>query len=574
MFLNNKPVLISFALSCGLLLLVGFFWGFYYEDNQVVLVNLLYYAKPNETLTTEWMNDFDFLLVPLWAYLGQKIKHFPFYAVWQLLQPFLWLTGLFYFFLFELELQQKWKKVIAVLLIVALGLDSLVSQICFRNSLFLAGASLLFIRHRLINGSPLGMWPTALFIFSLTPRSHPAAMVLALFMSHEILMGLGIRKVVSAHLPHILASVVVIASYQLYGSFATPNTGKIIEAGYEYAWLEKGAYKPLSDMKTTKDSLKYWAVQQWYIADSAEFTIDFIDRVVDRSQHYTSIFSFSTLINAGTELWYLFSTYWYLSGLLFFFTFFVPLFSSVNRHIHWVTVMYFGILCLLLLFLVNMLKERFFVPFTAIAILVMLSDWLQRKKTNSHSPAFMLLFILAVSLTCCFQVQRAGLIARQFSAADKDALVNLKALNAYTNDKAVLLTIDVPVPDVRNVFYRAKESPYNNLAWLEAGYMVYYPYMEWRMKNTAGFSALRFKDFLAAVKKNSKLRVIATPRRIHLLQTYSKGVYGREIQFSEDSIQPNPNMSYKAYFLIVKNDFHKLEQNDLHGLIFLIRNTQ
>ena len=35
-------------LSAGVLLCIGISLGFYYEDNQVVLVNLLYYAKPNE----------------------------------------------------------------------------------------------------------------------------------------------------------------------------------------------------------------------------------------------------------------------------------------------------------------------------------------------------------------------------------------------------------------------------------------------------------------------------------------------------------------------------------------------
>ena len=152
-------------LSAGVLLCIGISLGFYYEDNQVVLVNLLYYAQPNEMLITEWMNDIDFLLVPFWAVLAQKIKTFPFYAVWQLLQAFLWLYAFFYFFIAEVKTAKLWLKIVALLLIVFLGLDSLVNQVCFRNSILLSGAALVFTRQRLLAGMPVGGWPTALFIF-------------------------------------------------------------------------------------------------------------------------------------------------------------------------------------------------------------------------------------------------------------------------------------------------------------------------------------------------------------------------------------------------------------------------
>ena len=65
---------VALFVTCVIMLVVGAFLGYYYEDNQVVLVDLLYYAKPNEMLTDQWMNDFYFMLVPLWAIICQKIK--------------------------------------------------------------------------------------------------------------------------------------------------------------------------------------------------------------------------------------------------------------------------------------------------------------------------------------------------------------------------------------------------------------------------------------------------------------------------------------------------------------------
>jgi hypothetical protein len=546
---NNKFVLFALAAACGVLIFIAFYFGFYYEDNQVVLVNLLYYAKPNEMLITEWMNDFDFLLVPFWAVLAQKIKTFPFYAVWQLLQAFLWLYAFFYFFIAEVKTAKLWLKIVALLLIVFLGLDSLVNQVCFRNSILLSGAALVFTRQRLLAGIPVGGWPTALFIFSLIPRSHPAAIVLALFMGHEVMMGVGIKKVLKAHVPHLIACFIIIGSYQLYGAFATQNTGKVIEAGYEYAWFEKGAYKPLSDMTTAKDSLKYWAIQQWFMSDSAEINLAFIDRVVDRDKHYNGILSSHTYLKAMEETNRLISTYWYLFSLLFVLAALGVLGGILPNKSWWVVMVYAGIILLLLFFLVNEIKERFLVPFTAVTILILLGDWLGKKQASKYALFMNIVLVCFALVAAFFQWQRASSTAQQFAAADNAAAENIKALNAYVKDKAVLVTMDVPIPEVRNIFHRSKESPYANLAWVEAGYMVYYPYMEARIQNVAGFSALNFRDFLNAIDRNSNLRLIASPSRINVLQKYSKGIYGKNIEFIEDTIQPLWYLPSKAYVL-------------------------
>lgn len=547
--LNNKFVLFALAVACGVLLFIAFYFGFYYEDNQVVLVNLLYYAKPNEMMITEWMNDFDFLLVPFWAILAQKIKTFPFYALWQLLQAFLWLYAFFYFFIAEVKTTKLWLKIVALLLIVFLGLDSLVNQVCFRNSILLSGAALVFTRQRLLAGKPVGGWPTALFIFSLVPRSHPAAIVLALFMGHEVMMGVGAKKVIKAHLPHLIACFIVIGSYQLYGAFATQNTGKVIEAGYEYAWFEKGAYKPLSDMTTAKDSLKYWAIQQWFMSDSAEINLAFIDRVVDRDKHYDGILSKHTYINAMEETKRLISTYWYHFSLLFILLVVGVLGGMLPNKSWWVVMVYAGIILLLLFFLVNEIKERFLVPFTAVTILILLGDWLGKKQAGKYALFMNSILVFFALIAAFFQWQRASSTAQQFAAADSIAIENIKALNTYVKDKAVLVTIDVPIPEVRNIFYRSIENPYENLAWIEAGYMIYYPYMEARIQNVAGFSAMNFQDFLNAIDSNNKLRIIASPSRIDVLQKYSKGMYKRKLNIVADTLQPLWKMPYKSYVL-------------------------
>ncbi len=546
---HNQYVFVSLASAAVVILFTAFFFGFYYEDNQVVLVNLLYYARPNEMLVSEWMNDFDFLLVPFWAVVAQKITTFPFYAVWQLLQPFLWLYAFFYFFVAELKLTDWRLKIAAILLVVFLGLDSLVSQICFRNSIFLAGAALLFTRHRLIQGLPAKFWPTVLFVFALIPRSHPAAIVLALFVAHEVMMGLGIKKVVKAHVPHFIACFIVIGSYQLYGILGTKNTGKILEAEYEYAWFEKGAYKPLSDMTTAKDSLKYWAIQQWFLSDSAEINLAFIDRVVDRDKHYNGIFSSQTYLNAMKETKRLICDYWYLFGLLFILVLMGGTGGMLPNKSWWAALVYAGIIFLLLLFLVNEIKERFLIPFTAVAIIILLGDWLGKKQDGKYALFMNIVLVCFVIVAAFFQWQRTSSYANEFATADNAALKNIKSLNTYVKDKAVLVTIDVPIPQVRNIFYRSKESPFANLAWIEAGYMVYYQYMEARIQNVAGFSALNFKDFLDAIDSNDKLRLIASPSRIDVLQKYSKGMYKQELSLVPDTLQPLWTIPYKAYLL-------------------------
>ncbi len=561
-----------FFIATTIMIVVGLTLGYYYEDNQVVIVNLLYYAKPNEMFSSVWMNDFDFLMLPLLATLCQKITAFPVYAVWQLLQPFVWLTAFFYFLLTELKVAPLWVKCLAIIAVVAMGLDSLVSQICFRNSIFLAGAALLFTRQRLLRKEKIGIWPAVLFVYSLIPRSHPAAIVLLLFMGHEILAGMGFKRVIKAHVPHLFACIIVIGSYQLYGMLATKNTGKILEAEYEYAWFEKGAYKPLSDMKTAKDSLKYWAVQQWFLSDSAELNLAFIDRVVDRSDHYRGFLSLHIYQAAYSELKNQVQSKWHLLV----FPLLLLLVGFYNKSIKRLTLLallvYLGVLLLLLFLLVDQLKDRFFIPFTAIVSLIVMVDILSAYKSKEIGASKYLL-ATAFLLLVVGQVRLASRVSADFKEADKAAETDLMAQIEYCRKNPVLCTIDVPLPSIRNVLYRSPENIYNNLAWLEAGYMIYYPYLEARIQNVAGFSALRFTEFLSAADSNKNLRIIASPFRLNVLKTYSMGMCNRDLLFTIDTTQPKWSLPYKAYQMhITEIDTVKKEMPEL---IFLpVRTTQ
>lgn len=546
---RTHSLMTSVFISALLLIAIGMVWGFYYEDTQVVLVELLYYARPNEMLVHSWINDYDFLLVPLWASLAQLFKGIPTYAFWQLLQPLIWLSAYIYFILRKLDNIPPLLKALGIFTLVVISLDSLISQVCFRNSIYLAGAALLFTRHGLMMNEKQGVGPILLFVFALIPRSHPAAIVLLFFVGYEILSGLDVRKVITAHLPHFMACIVVIGAYQLYSKYDDANTGKIIESEYEYAWFEKGAYKPLGNMKTKQDSLKYWALQNWFMSDSAEFNLEFFDRVIDRDKHYNDILSWKKWFDAAVHIKDMTIENWHFFLLLLALMLFVVLANGTYHQTTAMVATYILLNMLLLVLVVESLKERFFIPFTSLLIFTIIIDALSKYKDGKHPHAFSFLIISSIALLSLHQINKSNSISQQYKNADIQAKKDMQILYDFSKKTPLILTTDVPMPQVRNIFHRYGYNVYEHIAWLEAAYLIYYPQIEFRAKNVAGFSPLDFKTFQAALLDRRNLRLLATPERIHIIQRYSRGIHDCEMTFFIDNTIDYHHKGVAAYGL-------------------------
>lgn len=539
--------------SFAALLVIGFyaFLGLYYEDNQNIVASIVY-AELGTPPSDQWINDFDFLLLPLFGWLSSIFPSLPLYGLWMVLQLFLWLFGLFYFIYRSFRQKQQLPLtaiIIIGLLVLLLTLSSILNQHCVRNSILLCYTGLLYLYDEEKPNPKLKLFSVFLFTVGLLIRIHTAGIILFYFL---LLHGItGSRNLVSfrKYIPHFALTVIALGIYHLNGALTT-NQGKIIESKYEWALFDKGSLYPLSSMHTAKDSAKYVALKQLVISDSAEMTPDYLARTIDLRYEVSGFLSKENLQNFNKELTRAINEHIiaFIAALLLLLLWMVYHFRDYKTHQQAVVILllYLGILSTLMLNLVSDLKDRLFAPLTAMMVVHLALLYIPGIVSN-YRRRVQLLLMLVFILLLTRELQLTFYQSRDLQKADSEIRRNQQLLYTYSQPYRLLGTINTNLPIARDIFFRSQPSPFQHLGYIDAVYMVYYNYMKQKFIHLFGYSPLNYRAFLQAIPGNTDYRLYASPGRMEVLRAYFRDVYKVTVDFELDSTMPAWSLDARVY---------------------------
>lgn len=539
--------------SFAALLVICFyaFLGLYYEDNQNIVASIVY-AELGTPPSDQWINDFDFLLLPLFGWLSNIFPSLPLYGLWMVLQLFLWLFGLFYFTYrsFRHKQQLPLTAIILIgLLVLLLTLSSILNQHCVRNSIILCYTGLLYLYNEENASRKVRLFSLLLFTVGLLIRIHTAGIILFYFL---LLHGItSSRNLVSLrkYIPHFTLTFIALGIYHLNGALTT-NQGKIIESKYEWALFDKGSLYPLATMHTAKDSAKYVALKQLVISDSAEMTPDYLARTIDLRYEVSGFLSKENLQNFSKELTRAINEHIiaFIAALLLLLLWMVYHFRDYKTHQQVVVILllYLGILSSLMLNLVSDLKDRLFAPLTAMVVVHLALLYIPGIVSN-YRRRVQLLLMLVFILLLTRELQLTFYQSRDLQKAETEIRRNQQLLYTYSQPYRLLGTINTNLPIARDIFFRSQPSPFQHLGYIDAVYMVYYNYMKQKFIHLFGYSPLNYRAFLQAIPGNTDYRLYASPGRMEVLRTYFRDVYKVTVDFELDSTMPAWTLDARVY---------------------------
>lgn len=137
---------------------------------------------------------------------------------------------------------------------------------------------------------------TLLFLLSVLVRNEAAVGVLVIALPVMGLLFLRYRKQL---IPLLIPYGVILLLYNgLFNYHLRHSTAFYyqIEPNFEYELMDLCNIVKLSEMKTAQDSIGYWAVKNWMIADSSTTPPAFIRSLIAKPHTYTATFLFSISI--------------------------------------------------------------------------------------------------------------------------------------------------------------------------------------------------------------------------------------------------------------------------------------
>lgn len=527
------------------------FLGFYYEDNQNIVASIVY-GELGVPPSDQWINDFDFLLLPLFGWISAALPSFPLYGIWMVFQLLLWLLGLLYFTYRHLREKQQLPLtaiLLTGLLILFLTLDSIINQHCVRNSLLLCYTGLLYLFYEEQPTRKIRLFSLLLFTVGLLTRLHTAGILLFYFLLLQLLTHPRKLAAFKKYIPHLALSCLALGIYHLNGALTT-NQGKIIESKYEWALFDKGSLYPLATMQTHKDSAKYQALKELVISDSAEMTPAFLARTIDLRYEFSGFLSAENLQNSGKELQRAFSQH-LLAVAIALVLFLLWLAQSKRnpetyKQTALLLLLYFGILSTLLLNLVSDLKDRLFAPLTAMVVVHLALLYLPGIVTE-YRRRVQLFLLMALTALLAREFKLTCNTCKVLHETEQEIRSNQQLLLSYSQPYRLLGTINTNLPISRDLFFRNTQSPFERLGYIDAVYMVYYNYMKLKFIHLFGFSPLNYKAFLQSIPSNPDYRLYASKGRMEVLQRYFREVYNTPVVFEEDSTKPAWTLDARVY---------------------------
>jgi hypothetical protein len=533
--------------------LVWLVFGIYFDDNENIVAHIIY-GEFGKVGIDMYFNDYHLFLVPIFSYLSAIFKSIPVYGIWYIILNFTWIYAIFLFFIknYGENNETTLLSLVTVFTFVsAIILPFIVFFHCIKLTVLLGIAALLItqtgIEKKERKTYYFGIF---LFIIGLFTRMHSPVIMLGLFLVTKIALTKSINNHLKNFSPHIIASIIFIGWYQLFG-FLTNNIGRYIEANYEYAILEKKSLLPLNVGSSIKDSIKYEALTHFFISDTNEFTISYLKNTVNASPDLNSIFSIKNITSSLSEIidkslqikWTL---------VLFLITILCLLFNEKwnprkVRKTLIILLVGFSIPYVLLLFLVDEMKLRFFAPYVVSCGLLILYEFLRGKYLSKKT-----LYIIAISSTVILVI--IGIDTYQISKNEKELNKQRKLsaieINEYSQNHPLISFIGADIPFVSNVLNRYPKIYFERIAYFDAGYLTYYSYLINRFNTLFGISPLDYYSIINLLESNKEIRLYCTVERLELIKNYFKIVYNYDFNYAEVENQPNFNLNGKVYRIL------------------------
>lgn len=543
----------SFLIASVLFVFCWISFGMYFEDNEAI-VAALNYGVLGKVSNEQFFSNFHAFLLPVLYKLSIMLPKVPVYGIFKISFVLLIYTVLIKIVLAEITIlpnsERKYATAVLMLLCFILVSDSQLHLHCIRHSIILSFAALLLNYQSVEKYGKTSLAAVAIFFIAVNTRSHSSAIIMACFGLFLLLSGTPFTKVIKHYWAMVLIAFAFLAVYQVYGNL-TINIGKYFEAHYEYALIEKPSLYPLSNMKTAKDTVKYEAVTQFFLSDSIEINIPFIDRVANITYEHTPIFvkekwlfALNEIVNkANHELPML--SLLLIAGCLL-------CWKSVRKQAGLKTIAIIAcglmVLFMLLVVLVNDMKPRFFVAFCAMIIFCIFLFQLPIFWNNTGRYMKGLL-VLAFSVIAVFQFKNLSAKATYERNKEANTQIAMQKLHNIASTRPVLIFMGSDIPFSSNPFFASNENLYPYLATFDAGYMVYYSFAQERFQTLFGVSPVNFPALIQVLKKRNDIVFYIEKERFLFINNYFEMIY--KIRFELQPIQDAPIIDENAKFYSV-----------------------
>ncbi len=534
---NNSDLhnwILSIVLSVIAFIVSDLLFGMYLEDNEAI-VAAIHYGVMGALGDEQYFSNFHTFLFPFIYKLGQVFPRIPFYGIFKISFVLLIYTTLFKYVLGELDryrLKSKINLFIALMLTFVIVSDNVFHLHCIRHSIILSFAAFLLNYQSVIQHGKTSVAAVVIFLIAVNTRSHSSAIMLGCFGAFLVLSGMPIKNIIRHYWVMAAIAAGFLVVYHVYGKYTT-NMGKYIEAHYEYALIEKPSLYPLENMKTTKDTAKYIAVSQFFLSDSAELTISFIDRVANIKYEQKPIFTRDNFRVAINEIYrqslpILPVLSFMLFAVLFWYDKKVRQTAALKTIAMVIAVQL--VLFSLLLILVNDMKPRFYSALMSMLVFSVVMFHLPvilQKATKWVTIGFLLL-IMSIGVW-----QWSYLSKTAAAAASKEKQIRLKMhqLSSITTHHPVLMFMGAEIPFSTDPLYRSSSDLYPKLASFDGGYLVYFSYGKERFEKLFGINPVNYPQLIDLLSHRNDILFYITPNRIPLIKNYFAVVYGIDMTF-------------------------------------------
>lgn len=527
-------------------------WGIFLAD-FAPLYSSFYYglscSRPYEMRLT----DMSFLIIPIFCKASELAPEIPVYGIFLCLMNLIWLAGIIRLSsIFFSKTGRNWQILFLLTMLGILG-DSIVHINHERTAFLMTATGLLLYEHDERRGwLNIAIYFT-IYLAGVLLRMHAASIVFALLALHNYLNGQSLRRLIKRYAAHILVLFLCLGVYH-YDKIAEPHLGKSIELKYEWAITDKNSLIPISEMKTNEDSVKYLAVSQFLLTDTANINETFLSRVVVLDEYFSDFFSLKewrrSLINTVSTM-AVFSGTLLLLYLIIIITLIAKFNYGLLRHLLIAHVFYWFII--LFLGVTVELQERFLSPMLAILCMLSFMRCLPVLAGNKN-PKWIWLMTAGALLSLGASLYYINGSAMRYKENEAKHEELIQRIEKYGETNTVIILGAVEFLFSNNPFKRVRQSAYSNTLFPDLLWYTHYNFGQKKVIDRYGFSPLNYKAFCSFLKENYQMIVVLSEleddknSRIALYQKYLGALY--DFHFSVSPIPGEGNFNGNTFYRI------------------------
>jgi hypothetical protein len=519
----------ALLLSVLTLTIFGFVWGFYLEDSEKMTAALLY-GNLAEPPTEYWFVENWLLQIPLIVFLSKCFNTVPVYGIWHLALIVVRLSTWNYL---SIRIVRRMLgdhpisvTLLALLISFAINYTSLIHVYYLRDAVLLSSASLLlFLDNRIHHHKKRDIPLLVLFMWACLVRASAALLVI-----------IPITLLVAWQEKNILASfktlkwqwIIILACFLLIegNKWIQDNPAMQIEQRYEYALTDRGAILPIEVMKTTKDSVRYLALTNFFlIIDSAQITNQFIASVIDHSKYGSAKINKTDFLHFTKKGVPVIKQHLYF--IVLFYVLLLLILIATNRKELFSFVVW-NISCWAVVVAIAMKLNTYPYFFQSwLGLLFGGSLWILTTK-NITLSGFSRISLLVLSIIIFFQayqtIKQHAAIEKQYNQTAKEYL---NRISTITVDRTLILW------DYENeylpsaLFSRNETLPLKKCIYMNLFFHTYYSFAQVRSFYLLGASQLNWAQLNYALKKRHSTTALVMSKELgDFLPFYFKVLYG------------------------------------------------